>query len=176
MRYAEAGVVLSAALIAGCAAQQPPAAAAPKLDQAAATAVVTAQVNQIIGILTKKDADAIPAAFTDDAVWILPDASTFRGKDNIKAGATAFFASFDSVTAMTQNVDKVIVVSDSEIVSFATGKYTIYLKGKKNGEAHINPYSDYWKKGSDGTWRIAYEINAEGPANPPPPAPAAKKS
>src|SRR5690349_18358493 len=47
MRYAEAGVVLSAALIAGCAAQQPPAAAAPKLDQAAATAVVTAQVNQI---------------------------------------------------------------------------------------------------------------------------------
>ena len=178
MRYADVGVVLSAALIAGCTTQQAPAATTPKLDQAAATAVVTAQVNQIIGILTKKDADGVSTAFTDDGVWILPDATTMKGKDAIKTGAAAFFTSFDSVTAMTQTVDKVIVVSDSELVSFATGKYTIFLKGKKTGEAHVNPYSDYWKKGSDGTWRIAYEVNAEGPANPPPPAPAAaaKKS
>jgi len=176
MRCADVGVVLSAALIAGCAAQQPPAPAAPKLDAAAATAAVTARVNDIMSMVSKKDAAGVAGMFTDDAVWILPDASTFKGKDGIQAGAAAFFTSFDSATAMSQRVDKVIVVSDSEIVSFATGSYTIYLKGKKAGEAHVNPYSDYWKKGSDGTWRIAYEVNAEGPANPPAPAPAAKKS
>jgi len=39
----------------------------------------------------------------------------------------------------------------------------------------VNPYADDWKKGADGTLRIAYEINAEGTVAPPAPAEAAKK-
>jgi hypothetical protein len=27
----------------------------------------------------------------------------------------------------------------------------------------VAPFADYWKKGSDGTWRVAYEVNADGP-------------
>ena len=26
-----------------------------------------------------------------------------------------------------------------------------------------NPFADYWQKSADGAWRIAYELNAEGP-------------
>lgn len=177
MRYAGAGVVLSVSLIIGCAAQQQQATtAAPKLDEAAARAAITPQLAKIGDVFGKKDAAGIAALFTDDAVWILPDASTYQGKDEIQKGATAFFTAFDSVAAVTEAVDKVIVVSDSELVSFVTGKYMMYEKGKKGGEAHVNRFSDYWKKGSDGTWRVAYEVNADGPANPPPPAAAAKKS
>lgn len=134
------------------------------------------QLSRIGEVFGKKDAAGVSSLFTDDAVWILPDASTFQGKDEIQKGATGFFASFDSVSGATEAIDKVIVVSDSEVVSFVTGKYTMFMKGKKGGEAHVNRFSDYWKKGSDGTWRIAYEVNADGPAAPPPPAPAAKKS
>jgi uncharacterized protein (TIGR02246 family) len=174
MRYAVAGVVLSASLIAACA-QQPPA-QPPKPDEAVIRTALEAQLAKITQILAKKDAASVPSMFTDDAVWILPDASTFKGKDAIQKGAAEFFTSFDSVSNLSEVIDKIVVVSDSEAVAFTTGKYTIFMKGKK-GEAHINPYVDHWKKGSDGTWRVAYEVNAEGPANPPPAAaPAAKKS
>ena len=173
MRYAVAGVVLGAVLVAACAQQAP--APPPKPDEGAIRTALEGQLTKIAEVLSKKDTSALTSLFADDAVWILPDASTFKGKDAIQKGAVDFFTSFDSVSNMSQGIDKIVVVSDSEAVAFATGKYTIYMKGKK-GEAHINPYVDHWKKGSDGTWRIAYEVNAEGPANPPPPAPAGKKS
>ena len=170
MRYAVAGVVLSASLLAACAQPAPP--PPPKPDEAAIRTALDAQLAKITQVLAKKDAAGVAPMFTDDAVWILPDASTFRGKDAIQKGATEFFTSFDSVSNLSEAIDKIVVVSDSEVVAFTTGKYTIFMKGKK-GEAHINPYVDLWKKGADGTWRVAYEVNAEGPANPPPPAPAA---
>lgn len=172
MRYAVVPGVLAASLI-GCSPPQTP--AAPKLDAAAAQAAVAPQLTRIGEMVARKDAAGIASMFTDDATWILPDASTFNGKPAIQSGAAAFFASFDSVTTPTESIDKLIVVSDSELVSFAIGKYTIYMKGKKTGEAHVNPFADYWKKGSDGSWRISYEVNAEGPAPAPPPAAAAKK-
>jgi uncharacterized protein (TIGR02246 family) len=169
--------VLSVSFILGCTQQQQtPAAAAPKLDEAAARAAITPRLAMIGDVFGKKDAAGVSGLFTDDAVWILPDASTFKGKDEIQKGATAFFTLFDSVSAPTEVIDKAIVVSDSEVIAFVTGKYTMYPKGKKTGEAHANRFSDYWKKGSDGTWRIAYEVNADGPETPPQPAPAAKKS
>jgi hypothetical protein len=36
-------------------------------------------------------------------------------------------------------------------------------KGKKP-ESFVNPFADLWKKGPDSVWRIAYEVNANGPA------------
>jgi uncharacterized protein (TIGR02246 family) len=172
MRYDVVCVVLGASIL-GCA--QPQSAPATKLDEAAARAAITPRLERLSGAIAKKNAAAAADLFTDDATWVLPDASTFKGKSAIQAGAAAFFTSFDSVTTPAQAFDKIIVVSDSEVVAFATAKYTIYMKGKK-AQAHVNPYSDLWKKGSDGTWRIAYEVNAEGPATPPAPPAASKKS
>jgi uncharacterized protein (TIGR02246 family) len=176
MRYAVAGVALGASLLAGCA--QPPAQsqAAAKPDESSIRAAVEARLKEIGDALGKKDASTIAGMFTEDATWILPDASTFKGRDAIQKGGAAFFASFDSTTNLSEGIDKLVVVSDSEAVTFATGKYTIYMKGKKTGEAHVNPFADHWKKGADGVWRITYEINAEGPATPPAPAAAPKKS
>ena len=38
----------------------------------------------------------------------------------------------------------------------------VKTKGAKKAERHNNPFVDHWKKGADGTWRVAYELNAEG--------------
>jgi uncharacterized protein (TIGR02246 family) len=159
-----AAVSLCAALVVGCSPQdqQQPAAAQP--DAAAIRSGIEGQLAKITELFSKKDTATISSIFTDDAIWILPDASTFKGRAAIQAGAAQFFTSFDSTTNATETLDRLIVVSDTEAVSFATGKYTIWMKGKKTGEAHVNPFADQWKKGSDGLWRIAYEVNAEGVA------------
>ena len=128
MRYAVAGVALSASLLAGCA--QPPAQsqAAAKPDEASIRAAIESRLKEIGDALNKKDASTLAGMFTEDATWILPDASTFKGRDAIQKGSAAFFTTFDSTTNLSEGIDKLIVVSDSEAVAFVTGKYTMFLK------------------------------------------------
>jgi uncharacterized protein (TIGR02246 family) len=156
-------------LVEGCAKQAATAAARP--DEAAIRSAIEAQSAKILPALAKKDAKAFSEFFTEDATLTLADASTLHGRAEIEKGAAQMVASFDSVTAApSQSLDKVIVASDSEAVTFSTGKATMWKRGKKAGEPVTNAAADAWKKGSDGTWRISYEVNAESPqAAPPPP-------
>lgn len=164
---AVAVVLLNGPLVEGCAKQGATAAARP--DDVAIRSAIEAQMDKILPALAKKDAKMFSAFFTDDATLTLSDASTLHGRAEIEKGATAMFASFDSVTsAPSQPAEKLIVASDSEAVTFGTGKATVWRKGKKAGEPLINAAADAWKKGSDGTWRISYEVNAESRAVAPP--------
>jgi uncharacterized protein (TIGR02246 family) len=142
-------------------------------DTAAIRAAIEAQEAKFMPAMAAKDVSAILGVFTEDATWILPDASTFKGRAEIEKGGKGFFDSYEALTPGTMTLDRLIVVSDSEAVTFSTGKFSMTMKGKKP-ENHTNPFADHWKKGADGVWRIAYEVNAEGvvPAAPPP---AAKK-
>ena len=149
------GLIFTVALIAGCA-QKPP---APP-DAAAIRNALTAQVAKFMPAMQTKDAAAVAALFTEDATWILPDATTYRGAD-IENGAKAFFAAYESVAPGTTTIDQLVVISDSEALTFSHGTYGMTMKGKK-AENHTNPFADYWKKGADGVWRIAYEVNADG--------------
>ena len=156
-RAAVSLAALSMAL-AACAPKAP-----PPPDENAIRASISAQIAKIGPIVNAKDTAALGRLFVSDAVWVLPDASTFTGVANIKAGAHAFFGSFDSTAMSAPTIDKLVVVNDSEAVTFAHGTYTMVVKGKPSGP-RINPFADLWRKGADGTWRIAYEINADGPA------------
>ena len=111
----------------------------------------------------KKDTAILTASFTPDAVWILPDASTFTGTAAIQAGGKAFFDMLESFSLESSVIDKLIVVNDHEAVTFSHGIGMMKMKGAKKAERHNNPFADYWQKGADGAWRIAYELNAEGP-------------
>jgi uncharacterized protein (TIGR02246 family) len=155
------------AVIAACAPNTP--APPPPPDAAAIRTALTAELNKMMPMMQKKDAAAVAGMFTEDATWILPDASTFTGRAEIEKGAKAFFDSFESVTPGTTTIDKLVVISDTEALTFTRGTYSFVVKGKKP-ETHVNPYADYWKKGADGMWRVAYEVNADGPV----PAAAAK--
>jgi uncharacterized protein (TIGR02246 family) len=151
-----AGLIFTVALIAGCAPKPP----APP-DAVAIRNALTAQMAKVMPAFATKDVAAAAALFTEDATWILPDATTFRGRADIENGIKAFFAAYESVAPGTTTIDQLVVINDGEALTFAHGTYGMTMKGKK-AENHTNPYADYWKKGADGVWRIAYEVNADG--------------
>jgi uncharacterized protein (TIGR02246 family) len=123
-------------------------------------AALQARINASLLSLENKDLKTISSLFVDNATWILPDASTFNGRAEIEVGAKAFFDSYEKYTTHAIIIDKLIVISDTEAQTYSHVVYDIVIKGKK--ETHNNPFADYWVKGSDGVWRVAYEINADG--------------
>jgi uncharacterized protein (TIGR02246 family) len=159
-----------AVLATACAPRQ---AAPPRPDENAIRTALNAELAKFPPAAAAKDTAALANLFTQDATWILPDASTFTDHANIVAGAKALFGTFESMTISQIVIDKLVVVSDSEAVTFSHGNYTMTVRGKRP-ESRVNPFADLWKKGADGTWRVVYEVNADGPAAPAAPATAPK--
>ena len=158
------GPIVVLALLAGCAQKPPEAPAAPAPPDAATIQTeLSASFEKIEATLNNKDAAGFAAFFTEDATWILPNASTFKGRAAIESGANDFVATFESVTFGAVTIDKLVVISDTEALTFSNVSYTVTTKDKKVPVTLKNPFADYWQKGADGMWRIAYEINAEGP-------------
>ncbi len=155
------GPVAALVLLAGCAQKAP--VAPPPPDAAAIQAELTATMERFMAPLESKDSAGFASFYTEDATWVLSNASTFKGRAEIEKGATAFFAMFESITFGPFVIDKLVVISDTEAVTFSKGSYTVTTKDNKSPVTLSNPFADYWQKGADGAWRIAYEINAEGP-------------
>lgn len=153
------GSTLTLIALAACAT---PPTAPPPPDTVAIKAALEKQVASFAPLLQNKDAAGTAALFTDDATWILPDAATFTGKAAIQAGVKGFFDALDSFTAESSAIDKLIIVNDSEAVTFSHGIGMEKLKSEKQAQRHNNPFVDYWKKGANGRWLIAYEVNADG--------------
>ena len=158
------GPIVVLALLAGCAQKAPETPAAPPPPDAAAIRTeLTTTLEKVEATLNNKDAAGFAAFFTEDATWILPNASTSKSRAEIESGTNALFAMFESVTFNPITIDKLVVISDAEALTFSSGSYTVTTKDKKAPVTLRNPFADYWQKGADGMWRIAYEINAEGP-------------
>ena len=155
-----AALILGLSAFVACTPAAPPPPAKP--DAAAVRAEIEGVMSQMIPALSAKDGATFASFFTEDATWILPDATTLVGRAAIENGAKAFTASFESASLSPATIDKLVVASDSEAVTFSHGSLTVTMKGKKTPEVHNNPFADYWIKGADGKWRIAYEVNAEG--------------
>jgi uncharacterized protein (TIGR02246 family) len=155
-----AALFLGLSSFVACTPPAPPPPAKP--DPAAVRTALEGEMSKMIPALAAKDGATFASFFTEDATWILPDASTFVGRPAIEKGAKAFIESFQSASLGAVTIDKLIVASDTEAVTFSHGSMTITMKGKKAAEVHNNPFADYWVKGADGMWRIAYEVNAEG--------------
>jgi len=132
----------------------------PTVDAQALKKQLLAQLEPTYSALQNKQVAPIVALFTEDATWILPDASTFKGHKEITDGAKAFFDSYESFKPGSLIIDKLIIISDSGAITLCRGFSTMVIKGKT--ENHINPFVEHWVKGTDGVWRVAYEINADG--------------
>jgi uncharacterized protein (TIGR02246 family) len=158
------GPIAVLALLAGCAQKAPEAPPAPPPpDPAAIQAELMAVMENFLPAFASKDAASVASFFTEDAIWVLPNASTFRGRADIERGATAFFATFETAAFAPPILEKLVVISDTEALTFMSGSYTVTTKDNKTPVTLSNPFADYWQKGADGAWRIAYEVNAEGP-------------
>ncbi len=156
-------VVQLAALAALATACAPQPATPSRPDETAIRTALSTELAKFGPAIAAKDAAAIANLFTEDATWILPDASSFTGRVNIQSGAKRLFDTFEAFVIDQIAIDKLVVVSDSEAVTFAHGNYTLTEKGKAPAK-RVNPFADHWKKGADGVWRVTYEINADGPA------------
>ena len=154
------GPALALATLVACAQPAPTPPAAP--DAVAIRAALEKAEANLMQLVVKQDVAGLANAFTADGVWVLPDATTFTGTAAIEAGAKAFLSTIESFTIESNAIEKVIVVSDSEAVTISRQVSMIKAKGAKKAERHNNPFVDHWKKGADGTWRVAYELNAEG--------------
>lgn len=158
------GPIVVLALLAGCTQKAPQAPATlPQPDAAAIRSELVATLEKIQATLNSKDAAGFASFFTEDATWILPNAATFRGRAAIEKGASDFIATFESVDFGAIVIDKLVVISDTEALTFSNGTYTVTMKDKKAPVTLANPFADYWTRDADGAWRIAYEVNAEGP-------------
>ncbi len=162
-------VISAAALAAVVAACAPRATAPPRPDENAVRIALTAELAKFVGAINTRDTAAFGNLYTQDATWIGPDASTVTGRASIDSMAKANVGSVELMTMRPMVIDRLVVVSDSEAVAFAHANYTMTVKGKKP-ETRLNQFADLWRKGADGVWRVAYEINAEGPAAPAAPA------
>jgi uncharacterized protein (TIGR02246 family) len=155
--------IVALALFSGCAQKAPEAPAAPPPPDAAVIRTeLAATLEKIEATLNNKDAAGFAGFLTEEATWILPNAATFKGRAEIEKGASDLITTFESITFGAITIDKLVVISDTEALTFSTGSYTVTTKDKKTTTL-TNPFADYWQKGADGAWRIAYEINAEGP-------------
>jgi uncharacterized protein (TIGR02246 family) len=158
------GPIAVLALLASCAQKAPEAPAAPPPpDPAAIQAELTATMEKVLATFANKDSAGVAGFFTEDATWVLPNAATFKGRANIEKGAADFLATFETVAFGPPIFEKLVVISDTEALTFVSGSYTVTTKDNKTPTTLSNPFADYWQKGADGAWRIAYEINAEGP-------------
>jgi len=155
--YRTTGLISVLALVSACA----PKPAAPP-DTAAVRSALNVQERKGVMALADKDTAALGAMFTQDATWIIQDASTFKGRAAIEKGANALFGSYDSLTIGALTIQGLVVISDTQALTFSHLGFSMTMKGQKKAVAYSNPFADYWVKGADGVWRVAYEINAGG--------------
>ena len=153
-------VTFAVATLAACRQPAPP---PPPPDAAALRAAIEQRLTAAMAVYDRRDAAGAAATFTSDAVWILPDGSRLAGTAAITEGYARFFASLDAFRTESVGIDRFLVVGDREVVTFSHAVAALTPKGETDAVRHVNPFADLWRLGDDGVWRIAYEINADGP-------------
>jgi uncharacterized protein (TIGR02246 family) len=169
MRLLPSGGALAAlSFLVACSPAPAPVAAGP--DTAAIRTAIVAQLDKVGAAFSAKDTATVRSVFTDDAVWTMEDGTSSRGGAEIVKKAAAVFAGAESFKIDSSALDEFVVVNDNVAVTFSTWNYTVVAKGKETH--YVNPFADIWRKGADGTWKIAREINSSGAV--PAPKAAAK--
>ena len=148
------------ATLATACAQKP--ATIPQPEVAEIQTALNARLGDFAKAIAEKDPVAVANMFTEDGTWILPDASKYTGRASIEQEARTYFKTFESFIFDGPTIDKLIIANSSEAFTFSHGNYTLKESGNP-AVRRVNPVADYWKKGLDGVWRVAYELNADGP-------------
>ncbi len=102
------------------------------------------------------DKAAMMAHYTDDAVVLMPNQPASRGRTAINQAYTEFL----SQMAFKDGAVKTEDVMMSGDMAVETGSYTWTLTVKSGGElSDKGKYVTVWKRQTDGSWKIARDIN-----------------
>lgn len=113
-----------------------------------------------------KDAERLSSFYTEDAIMYPPNEPTMTGKENIHKYASNVMAIPDLVMS-SRNIEL-------QVSSAGDLGYTVNILDVKVNDPQGNPISEryrdihFWKKESDGKWRVMIDIwNLEPPAASP---------
>lgn len=135
-------------------------AAAPAFDMAAAETEIKAGDSSFFAAVRAKDANAVAATYSNDAVSMPPGMPAMRGQDAIRKGNEEFLKTPGfAMTGETESVK----FSDDGTMAYATGKYTAtYNDAKGKPVTEDGKYLEVLQK-VDGKWKViadAYNANS----------------
>jgi uncharacterized protein (TIGR02246 family) len=126
--------------------------------------------------LDKNDAAAVAANFTEDGILVTPD-GPFFGREAIQKYFEGVFKQVqlsNNVATPDDNSPHIIGTDGKEI--WATGKYSLTVKGQNSGPAENKGYWSVIREGDDWNLRmLCYNESPPPPASPsPPPTPSSQ--
>lgn len=119
------------------------------------SAAIQEQFSRWIQASEQGNADALASIYTENAVMLPPGAPSFKGRTKIKSLFAQQFARTKEASYNFKTYD--LVVFDDW--AWRRGSYEV-VATLKNGKTFRlkDKFIDIWKKGEDGTWRIARDI------------------
>jgi ketosteroid isomerase-like protein len=105
----------------------------------------------------EEDIDQVLSFYWDDAMWLLPDTPTIKGKEDIKELWLLFF---DVPGSWIKWESMKVEVSNSADLAYSAGTYEL-REPDEEGKivTEKGEYVAVWKKAPDGNWKLAILIS-----------------
>ena len=142
-------LLTTALLFAACAPAEP---ALPSSDEV--RAAIEATNARFMEAFNAKDADAVAEFYTADAAILAPNNPPRLG-DTVREGIAADLAVASSLNLNTVDVE---VVSADAAIERGTYVAQVMLPGAEEALEDSGSYVVYWKKGTDDSWRLHWDI------------------
>jgi uncharacterized protein (TIGR02246 family) len=163
-----------ALVLAACAPAAPPAQGTDTgspggVDTAAVRATLRRTSDSIGAAFRRGDAAAVAAAYTEDAVLLMPGAEPLRSRAQIQAALTGMLGGMRVVEAVQEPVE--VRVWGDEAYEWGSSRYVFALPGQPQVR-DAGKYLIIWRRQPDGTWRVHRDASNSNAAPPTPPDPA----
>ena len=156
---------------AGTAADSTKSAPSAAIDEAAVRKAVAAADSQFSVAFGTGDAKTAASFYTDDAVSRPPNSEPESGKAAIEQGFTGMFKQVGKVSDFKLELKDLDIFAD-HAVEIGSYSFNFTPPGAKAAMKDHGSYLNYWKKQSDGSWKIYRDIVVSSepiPGQGPPP-------
>ena len=150
-----------------------PAAAGAPVDEAAVRKTVAAADSEYAVAFNAGDATKAASFYTDDAVSRPPNSEPQSGKAAIEQGLAGAFKGMGKVSDFKIDQKDLDVFAD-HAVEIGSYSFSFTPAGAKAAMKDHGSYMNYWKKQSDGSWKIYRDIIVSSEPLPGPPPPTKK--
>jgi ketosteroid isomerase-like protein len=144
-----------------CAPAPQPAAGLSEADKAA----IMAQRAAYVQAVNAGDAASATNIFAQDGVALEPNAPAIEGK----AAITKFYQAFPPVGDFRLYGEQIEASGDLVVIR-GSNAYNMMLPGATTAIADTGKFVEVWKKLTDGTWKLLWDIGNSDRAPAPPPA------
>ena len=139
------------------------------MDTAAVRATLRRTSDSIGAAFRRGDAAAVAAAYTEDAVLLMPGAEPLRGRAQIQAALTGILDGMRVVEAAQEPVE--VRVWGDEAYEWGNSRYVFASPGQPQVR-DAGKYLVIWRRQPDGAWRVHRDASS---SNAPPSAPPAAR-